>query len=156
MIRAIQSPSRESADTRFCRWHSTRVSRAAQFGLDSSGQAAKERRNVSRCTLRDRIETRIARFDTPTHDWDDQKFQEDFDPRYRLAKLCSIGAGGAGVHGDRNTVVPGHFAVSTIVLRARGEGLLHVRDDVEKTFFIHGGEIRPMLEKDDEKYETIF
>lgn len=77
-------------------------------------------------------------------------------PDTDLAKLCSIGAGGAGVHGDRNTVVPGHFAVSTIVLRARGEGLLHVRDDVEKTFFIHGGEIRHMLEKDDEKYETIF
>ena len=43
------------------------------------------------------IESRTARYETRTVDWNALKFQADFDPKYKRAQMRYIGTGGSGV-----------------------------------------------------------
>ena len=107
-------------------------------------------------TLGEWIETRVARFETRTLDWDALKFQADFDPKYRRAQMRYIGTGGTGVAQDPNSVPAENFTFSTMVLPAGCEGPLHLHTDSEEVFFIMRGErIRLMIEHKGERYDTI-
>lgn len=98
-------------------------------------------------TLAEWVETRIARYETRTLDWDALKFQADFDPKYRRAQMRYVGTGAAGRSVDANTVPAEHFTFSTMVLPAGCEGPLHLHDDVEEVFFIlRGSKIKLMFE----------
>ncbi len=102
------------------------------------------------------IETRVARFETRTLDWDALKFQADFDPKYKRAQMRYIGTGGTGVASDENTVPAENFTFSTMVLPAGCEGPLHLHTDSEEVFFIMRGErIRIMIEHKGQRYDTI-
>lgn len=101
-----------------------------------------------------RIQSRIARYDTRTYDWDALKFQADFDPKYRRAQMRYMGTGGTGVASDNNTVPSEHFTFSTMVLPPGCEGPLHVHDDVEEVFFMLRGKVRLFFEDKGEKWET--
>ena len=50
------------------------------------------------------MDSRVARLDTRSYDWDALKFQADYDPKYRRAQMRYIGTGGTGVANDMNTV----------------------------------------------------
>lgn len=115
-------------------------------------KAAGEARQPS---LGQRIESRIARFETRRYDWDALKFQADFDPKYRRAQMRYVGTGGTGIKSDENTVPAEHFTFSTMVLPAGCEGPLHVHDDVEEVFFMMRGKVRLIFEKDGERYEAV-
>ncbi len=106
-------------------------------------------------SLAEWMETRIARFETRTYDWNTLKFQADLDPKYRRAQMRYLGTGAAGVTRDSNTVPAEHFTFSTMVLPAGCEGPLHVHDDAEEVFFMLRGRIRLFLELDGEKTETV-
>jgi mannose-6-phosphate isomerase-like protein (cupin superfamily) len=93
-------------------------------------------------SLADWMESRIARFEGRTYDWDALKFQADYDPKYRRAQMRYMGTGAAGVSSDTNTVPSDHFTFSTMVLPAGCEGPMHVHDDVEEVFFMLRGRIR--------------
>ena len=41
------------------------------------------------------IESRTARYETRTVDWNALKFQADFDPKYKRAQMRYIGTGGS-------------------------------------------------------------
>ena len=102
------------------------------------------------------IETRVARFETRTLDWDALKFQADYDPKYRRAQMRYIGTGGTGVAQDANSVPAENFTFSTMVLPAGCEGPLHLHTDSEEVFFIMRGErVRLMIEHKGERYDTI-
>ncbi|MFA5580708.1 MAG: hypothetical protein WDA25_02010, partial [Paracoccaceae bacterium] len=48
-------------------------------------------------TLGEWIESRVARYETRTLDWDALKFQADHDPIYRRAQMRYIGTGATGI-----------------------------------------------------------
>ncbi len=106
-------------------------------------------------SLADRIEDRIARYETRQLDWNALKFQADYDPKYRRAQMRYVGTGATGVASDSNCVPAEHFTFSTMVLPAGCEGPLHLHDDVEEVFFIlKGSRVKLMFESDGEYYET--
>lgn len=100
------------------------------------------------------IESRIARFETRTYDWDALKFQSDHDPKYARAQCRYMGTGGTGVSGDENVVPAEHFTFSTMVLPAGCEGPPHIHVDVEEVFFMLKGSIRLTVEDDNNFHET--
>jgi len=105
--------------------------------------------------LGDFVESRIARYETRSYDWDALKFQADYDPKYKRAQMRYLGTGATGVSKDSNAVPAEHFTFSTMVLPAGCEGPLHVHDDVEEVFFMLRGRIRLFVEHEGESYETI-
>lgn len=107
-------------------------------------------------SLADWIEnSRIARYESRTYDWDALKFQADYDPKYRRSQMRYIGLGAAGAKSDANVIPSEHFTFSTMVLPAGCEGPLHVHDDVEEVFFMLRGRIKLFLEQGGETAETI-
>ncbi len=104
--------------------------------------------------LNEWMESRIARFEGRTYDWDALKFQADYDPKYRRAQMRYLGTGGAGVSQDVNTVPNEHFTFSTMVLPSKCEGPVHVHHDVEEVFFMLRGRIKLFMEYNSEKTET--
>ena len=107
-------------------------------------------------SLKDWIESRVARFETRTLDWDALKFQADYDPKYRRAQMRYLGTGGTGVSNDDTVVKAENFTFSTMVLPAGCEGPLHLHTDAEEVFFVMRGErIRLMIEHKGELVETI-
>ncbi|MGL4860406.1 MAG: cupin domain-containing protein, partial [Enterobacteriaceae bacterium] len=105
-------------------------------------------------SLGDWVESRIARFEGRTYDWNALKFQADYDPKYRRAQMRYIGTGAAGVSADVNTVPAEHFTFSTMVLPAKCEGPLHVHDDVEEVFFLLRGSITLFVRDGNNEYQT--
>ncbi len=106
--------------------------------------------------LKQWIESRIARYETRTLDWNALKFQADFDPKYRRAQMRYVGSGATGVGKDSNSVPAEHFTFSTMVLPAGCEGPLHLHTDAEEVFFIMKGErIKIMVEHLGKLEETI-
>ncbi|HLS51761.1 MAG TPA: cupin domain-containing protein [Burkholderiaceae bacterium] len=103
----------------------------------------------------DWMETRIARFETRSYDWDALKFQAEVDPRYRRAQMRYVGTGATGVSTDANTVPSENFTFSTMVVPGRGVAPMHIHHDVEEVFFVIRGKMKLILEKDGERYETI-
>ena len=107
-------------------------------------------------TLGDWLNTRIARYETRSPDWDALKFQADFDPKYRRAQMRYIGTGGTGVATDDNAVPAEHFTFSTMILPAGCEGPLHLHTDAEEVFFIlRGSKLRFIIEHQGERFETV-
>jgi len=106
-------------------------------------------------SLADWAETRVARFEERTYDWDALKFQADYDPKYRRAQMRYMGTGAAGVTSDVNTIPSEHFTFSTMVLPSGCEGPMHVHDDVEEVFFMLRGKIKLTLEHNGETVDTI-
>lgn len=107
-------------------------------------------------SLGDWIEnSRIARYETRTYDWEALKFQADFDPKYRRAQMRYIGLGAAGAESDAGTIPSENFTFSTMVLPAGCEGPSHVHVDVEEVFFMLRGKIKLFLEYEGETAETI-
>ena len=106
-------------------------------------------------SLKDWMETRIARFSTRKYDFDALKFQADFDPKYRRGQMRYIGTGGTGVAADSNTIASEHFTFSTMIIPAGHEGPSHIHTDVEEVFFILRGKVKLVLEKDGERFETV-
>ena len=107
-------------------------------------------------SLGDFIESRVARYETRTLDWNALKFQADYDPKYRRAQMRYMGTGAAGVTSDKNVVQAEHFTFSTMVLPAGCEGPSHIHRDAEEVFFIlKGHKIRLFMEHEGEKYETV-
>jgi len=106
-------------------------------------------------SLAEWVESRTARYETRTLDWDALKFQADLDPKYRRAQMRYIGTGATGVKRDSNTVPAEHFTFSTMVLPAGCEGPLHLHDDVEEVFFIlKGNRVKLMFKSGEEYHET--
>lgn len=103
----------------------------------------------------DWMESRVARLEDRTYDWDALKFQADFDPKYGRAQMRYIGTGATGVASDSNTVPSENFTFSTMVLPAGHEGPPHLHIDVEEVFFVLRGTLKLVLTKGDERYETI-
>lgn len=102
-----------------------------------------------------RMESRIARFEGRTYDWNALKFQADYDPKYRRAQMRYMGSGGTGVVDDVNTVPAEDFTFSTMVLPAGCEGPMHVHADVNEVFFMLRGTITLTLEQDGETFQTV-
>lgn len=111
-------------------------------------------RAQSTVSLDERMQPRIARYQSRSYDWDALKFQADFDPKYRRAQMRYMGTGATGVGADNNTVPSDSFTFSTMVLPAQCEGPLHLHDDVEEVFFILRGKIMLTLEENGERFET--
>ncbi|WP_323037774.1 cupin domain-containing protein [Pararhodobacter sp.] len=102
------------------------------------------------------VESRVARYETRTLDWNALKFQADYDPKYKRAQMRYIGTGATGVASDDNVVPAGNFTFSTMVLPAGCEGPLHIHRDAEEVFFIlKGHKIRLFVEHNGEKVETV-
>src|SRR5574343_879215 len=107
-------------------------------------------------SLKDWMETRIARFSTRKYDFDALKFQADFDPKYRRGQMRYIGTGGTGVATDSNTIPSEHFTFSTMVIPAGNEGPPHIHVDVEEVFFLMRGKLKVVLTTPEgERYETV-
>jgi quercetin dioxygenase-like cupin family protein len=107
-------------------------------------------------TLGEWVESRVARFQTRTLDWNALKFQADYDPKYRRAQMRYVGTGATGVAKDDNAIPAEHFTFSTMVLPAGCEGPLHLHTDAEEVFFILRGEkIRIMIQHLGERYDTV-
>ena len=106
-------------------------------------------------SFEDWMDSRVARFETRTYDWDALKFQADYDPKYARAQCRYMGTGGTGVSNDENVVPAEHFTFSTMVLPAGCEGPPHIHVDVEEVFFMLKGNIRLTIEFDSDYYETI-
>lgn len=107
-------------------------------------------------SLGDWVESRTARYETRTLDWDALKFQADYDPVYRRAQMRYIGTGATGVADDENVVPAENFTFSTMVLPAGCEGPLHIHRDAEEVFFIlKGHKIRFFIEHKGEMVETV-
>jgi len=111
-------------------------------------------RTESAASLDERMQPRIARYQSRSYDWDALKFQADYDPKYRRAQMRYMGTGATGVGTDNNTVPSDSFTFSTMVLPAQCEGPLHLHDDVEEVFFILRGKILLTLEENGERFET--
>jgi mannose-6-phosphate isomerase-like protein (cupin superfamily) len=107
-------------------------------------------------SLAEWIESRTARYETRTLDWNALKFQADLDPKYRRAQMRYVGTGATGVGKDSNTVAAEHFTFSTMVLPAGCEGPLHVHDDVEEVFFILKGSKVKLMFKTDGDYHEMY
>jgi len=107
-------------------------------------------------TLSSWLNSRIARYDTRSLDWDALKFQADYDPKYRRAQMRYVGTGGTGIDADENTVPAEHFTFSTMVLPAGCEGPLHLHTDAEEVFFVlRGNRLRFIIEHRGERFETV-
>lgn len=107
-------------------------------------------------TLSQWIESRVARYETRTLDWDALKFQADFDPKYRRAQMRYVGTGATGIVDDENVVAAENFTFSTMVLPAGCEGPLHIHTDAEEIFFIlKGHKVRLFIEHLGETIETV-
>jgi quercetin dioxygenase-like cupin family protein len=107
-------------------------------------------------SLSEWIESRVARYETRTIDWDALKFQADYDPIYRRAQMRYIGTGATGITDDENVVPAENFTFSTMVLPAGCEGPLHIHRDAEEVFFIlKGNKIRLFIEHKGELVETV-
>src|SRR5690625_7199031 len=87
-------------------------------------------------SLKEWIETRVARKKTRQYDWGALGWQAEVDPVYRRAQTRYIGTGAAGVTHDDNVIPAENFTFSTMILPAGCEGPLHVHHDVEEVFFI--------------------
>lgn len=106
--------------------------------------------------LADWIESRVARYETRTLDWNALKFQADYDPVYKRAQMRYLGTGATGVAKDTNVVQAEHFTFSTMVLPAGCEGPSHIHRDAEEVFFIlKGHKIRLFIEHLGETVETV-
>ncbi|MEM7442192.1 MAG: cupin domain-containing protein [Pseudomonadota bacterium] len=106
-------------------------------------------------SLGDWLNSRIARYEERTYDWNALSWQADVDPKYRRAQTRYIGTGAAGVRKDTNSIPAEHFTFSTMVLPAGCEGPLHVHHDVEEAFFIlKGRHVRLFFEYEGETWET--
>lgn len=101
------------------------------------------------------MESRVARFQTRSYDWDALKFQADYDPKYRRAQMRYMGTGGTGVASDSNTVPAAHFTFSTMVIPAGHIGPSHIHYDVEEAFFVMRGKMKIVCEKDGERWESV-
>jgi mannose-6-phosphate isomerase-like protein (cupin superfamily) len=101
------------------------------------------------------MESRVARKQSRSYDWNALKFQADYDPRYRRAQMRYVGTGGTGVASDGNTVPAGHFTFSTMVIPAGHIGPSHIHYDVEEVFFVMRGAMKVICEKDGERWECI-
>ena len=107
-------------------------------------------------SLKDWMETRIARFSTRKYDFDALKFQADFDPKYRRGQMRYIGPGGTGVATDSNTIPSEHFTFSTMVIPAGNEGPPHIHVDVEEVFVLIRGKLKVVLTTPEgERFETV-
>lgn len=107
-------------------------------------------------SLGDWIESRVARYETRTLDWNALKFQADYDPKYKRAQMRYIGTGATGIVDDENVVPAENFTFSTMVLPAGCEGPLHIHRDAEEVFFIlKGHKIRLFIEHEGETVETV-
>ena len=54
-------------------------------------------RKPDNMSLADWLEnSRVARYESRTYDWDALKFQADYDPKYRRSQMRYIGLGAAG------------------------------------------------------------
>ena len=107
-------------------------------------------------SLSEWIESRVARYETRTIDWDALKFQADYDPIYRRAQMRYIGTGATGITDDENVVPAENFTFSTMVLPAGCEGPLHIHRDAEEVFFIlKVNKIRLFIEHKGELVETV-
>lgn len=123
--------------------------------MSNANAASKDSPIPDGKSLGDWIDSRIARYETRTLDWNALKFQSDYDPKYRRAQMRYVGTGATGVGSDTNTVAAEHFTFSTMVLPAGCEGPLHLHDDVEEIFFIlRGNKIKLMFEIDGQYHET--
>lgn len=102
------------------------------------------------------LQTRVARHDSRTYDWNALGWQAEVDPKYRRAQTRYIGTGAAGVREDANSIPAEHFTFSTMILPAGCEGPLHVHHDVEEAFFIlRGKRITLFFEYGGETWETV-
>lgn len=101
------------------------------------------------------MESRVARFSTRDYDFDALKFQADYDPKYRRGQMRYIGTGGTGVAKDSNTIPAENFTFSTMVIPPGHEGPSHLHVDVEEVFFVMRGNLKVVLEKDGERFETV-
>ncbi len=110
---------------------------------------------ASQKSLADIIDSRIARLDTRTLDWDALKFQEKVSPSFRRAQMRYVGTGATGVKSDSNTVPAEHFTLSTMVIPPGHEGPLHTHHDVEEVFFVLQGRMTCFMEKDGETVTRI-
>ncbi|KPN63618.1 Cupin domain protein [Aliiroseovarius crassostreae] len=107
-------------------------------------------------TLGEWIESRVARYETRTLDWNALKFQADHDPKYKRAQMRYIGTGATGVKADDNVVPAEHFTFSTMVLPAGCEGPLHIHRDAEEVFFmLKAHKVRLFVEHEGETVETV-
>jgi mannose-6-phosphate isomerase-like protein (cupin superfamily) len=66
-----------------------------------------------------------------------------------------VGTGGTGVAKDSNTVAPGHFTFSTMLIPAGNIGPSHIHYDVEEIFFVMRGQMKVVCEKDGQRWEAI-
>lgn len=102
------------------------------------------------------IESRIARLDTRSLDWDALKFQADLDPKYRRSQMRYIGTGATGVASDENTVPAENFTFSTMLLPAGCEGPPHLHTDAEEVFFVlRGNKLRFIIEHQGKRVERV-
>lgn len=101
------------------------------------------------------MQSRVARVNERTYDWNALKFQADFDPKYRRAQKRFIGTGGTGVASDSNVVPAEHFTLSNMVLPVGAEGPMHLHVDAEEVFFVLRGKIKVMVEKDGDYWEAV-
>ncbi|MBP6116162.1 MAG: cupin domain-containing protein [Neisseriaceae bacterium] len=105
-------------------------------------------------TLAEWVESRVARLESRTYDFNALKFQADYDPKYKRAQMRYMGTGAAGVTSDTNVVPAENFTFSTMLLPAQCEGPLHVHRDVEEVFFMLRGSIDLFIEHNGETYTT--
>ena len=102
------------------------------------------------------IETRVARYESRTLDWDALKFQADFDPKYRRAQMRYIGTGATGVSDDENVIPAGNFTFTTMILPAGCEGPSHLHTDAEEVFFIlKGNKVRIFVEHNGDRHDVV-
>jgi oxalate decarboxylase/phosphoglucose isomerase-like protein (cupin superfamily) len=101
------------------------------------------------------MQSRVARVNERTYDWNALKFQADFDPKYRRAQKRFIGTGGTGVASDSTVIPAEHFTLSNMILPVGAEGPMHLHVDAEEVFFVLRGKIKVMVQKDGEYWEAV-
>ena len=107
-------------------------------------------------TLSQWIDSRVARYETRSADWDALKFQADYDPKYRRAQLRYIGTGATGVSADDNAIPAGNFTLTTMILPAGCEGPSHLHTDAEEVFFIlKGNKVRIFVEHGGHRHDVV-
>lgn len=119
----------------------------------------KQKRSWDRpegASFNDWMNSRVARRETRTYDWNALKFQADYDPKYGRAQMRYIGTGGTGVSTDGNSIPAEHFTFSTMILPAGHEGPLHIHYDVEEVFFVLRGKVKMIAEtQEGERWEVV-
>jgi quercetin dioxygenase-like cupin family protein len=106
-------------------------------------------------TIAQWMQSRVARVNERTYDWNALKFQADFDPKYRRAQKRFIGTGGTGVASDANVIPAEHFTLSNMILPVGAEGPMHLHVDAEEVFFVLRGKIKVMVEENGEYWEAV-